>query len=102
MYTIGQCGPLLGKYFTCGKCDRRMLTTMAGTNVFPSSEKPYYRKGMWISAAMCLMVAVTAIILSGWIIWENRKLDREGVQDEEFDTDIGEEQGHHVRHKGIW
>ncbi|KAF2167277.1 hypothetical protein M409DRAFT_66280 [Zasmidium cellare ATCC 36951] len=83
--TIGQCGPLLG------------------TNVFPSSEKPYYRKGMWISAAMCLMVAVLAGVLSLWIIWENRKLDRENVVEEEFDTDVGEEQGQReTRHRLVW
>lgn len=51
---------------------------------------------------MCLMVAMLAGILSLWIIFENRKLDREGVVEEEFDTDIGEEQGRHVRHRLVW
>lgn len=56
--TIGQCGPLLG------------------TNVFPEDEKPYYRKGMWISAAFCLFVAVLSCVLSLWLIYENKKLDK--------------------------
>jgi hypothetical protein len=75
MYTIGQCGPVLG------------------TNVFPPSEKPLYRKGMWISAAMCLMVAVLAVGLSLWLRWENMKLDREGVPypEEIVDGDDDEE-----------
>ncbi|KAF2769581.1 MFS general substrate transporter [Teratosphaeria nubilosa] len=59
--TLGQCGPLLG------------------TNVFPATEAPYYHKGLWISAAMCLMVAVVACILSLWLIWENKKMDKEGI-----------------------
>lgn len=63
--TIGQCGPLLG------------------TNVFPESEKPRYTKGLWISAAMCFMVAITAVILSFWIILENKKLAEEGVPEEQ-------------------
>ncbi|KAF7188738.1 putative transporter [Pseudocercospora fuligena] len=72
--TIGQCGPLLG------------------TNVFPESEKPRYTKGLWISAAMCLMVAAVAVVLSLWIIHENRQLDKEGVPDDQEleDTSMGQ------------
>lgn len=51
---VGQCGPLLG------------------TNIFPESEKPLYRKGLWVSAAMCLMVAVLAVLLELWIGYEKR------------------------------
>ncbi|KAK4620016.1 MFS transporter prlL [Fulvia fulva] len=82
--TIGQCGPLLG------------------TSVFPPSDKPFYRKGMWISAAMCLMVAVVAGILRCWIIYENRQLEKEGAVDDEIDTDVAEAEGHHVKHKLVW
>lgn len=64
VYTIGQCGPVLG------------------TNVFPLSEKPLYRKGMWISAAMCLMVASIAICLSCLLAWENKKMDRKEEEEE--------------------
>jgi len=56
---VGQCGPLLG------------------TNVFPSDEAPYYRKGMWICCAFCLLVAVLGAMLSSIYVWENRKRDRE-------------------------
>lgn len=56
--TIGQCGPLLG------------------TNMFPATEAPYYRKGMWIGAAFCLLVFFLSIALSLWLRHENRKLDR--------------------------
>lgn len=59
--TIGQCGPLLG------------------TNVFPASEAPFYRKGMWISAGMCIFVGVMAILLSSILIAENKKLEKAGV-----------------------
>jgi hypothetical protein len=58
--TIGQCGPLLG------------------TNVFPADEKPYYRKGMWISAAFSLLVAVLSVTLSVLLILENKKMEKEG------------------------
>lgn len=57
----GQMGPLLG------------------TNVFPESQKPYYRKGMWISASMCLMCCFLAILLSSILIYENKKMEKEGL-----------------------
>jgi len=84
--TIGQCGPLLG------------------TNVFPASEKPYYRKGMWISAAFCLLVAVLSGVLSCWLIYENRQMEKEGVPEvEEFeDTSVNAESGTHFKHRYIW
>ena len=59
--TIGQFGPLLG------------------TNVFPKSEGPYYRKGMWISASFCLLIAACCAALSSILIWENKKMEREGL-----------------------
>ncbi|EEH20269.2 hypothetical protein PABG_02528 [Paracoccidioides brasiliensis Pb03] len=55
--TAGQCGPVLG------------------TNIFPASEGPFYRKGMWISFGMCLMVTVVSL-LNMWVLWrENRRRD---------------------------
>ena len=52
---------------------------------------------------MCLMVAVVAVILSCWIIYENRQLEKEGAADEnEIDTDVTEAEGYHVRHKIVW
>ena len=59
--TIGQFGPLLG------------------TNVFPNSDKPFFRKGMWISAAMCIFVGCLAIILSCILIAENKSMERKGL-----------------------
>ena len=59
--TIGQCGPLLG------------------TNVFPASEKPYYRKGMWISCAFCLLVAFLSLTLSLVLMRENRRMESAGL-----------------------
>ncbi len=56
--TIGQCGPLLG------------------TNVFPPSDAPYYRKGMWVSCASCLMVGFLSISFSLLLWRENRKMDK--------------------------
>ena len=59
--TIGQFGPLLG------------------TNVFPESEKPYYRKGMWISASFCLFIAFLSLCLSLILIRENKQMERQGL-----------------------
>ena len=75
-----------------------------GTNVFPTSEGPLYRKGMWISAAMCLMVAFLSGVLSCWLIWENRKMDLEGVPEvEEFEqTSVRRESGRRERHRYVW
>ncbi|RMD44065.1 hypothetical protein DV735_g1118, partial [Chaetothyriales sp. CBS 134920] len=61
LQTIGQCGPLLG------------------TNLFPTGEKPYYRKGMWISAGFCILVAVLSASLSLLLIYENREMERKGL-----------------------
>lgn len=79
VYTIGQCGPVLG------------------TNVFPSSEAPLYRKGMWISAAMCLMVAGVALCLMGLLIWENKKMDQREAED-----GVDGEEGTLSRRRNIW
>ncbi|KAI9722552.1 MAG: hypothetical protein M1828_004547 [Chrysothrix sp. TS-e1954] len=78
--TIGQCGPLLG------------------TNVFPSSEKPYYRKGMWISCAFSFLVAVLSVTLSLIIKWEEKRGKRaggevgEGSEVDVMDTGSGDDE----------
>lgn len=65
LYTGGQCGPILG------------------TNIFPPTEKPYYRKGMWISCGACLIVFAGAIFQI-FVLWkENRRRDREFGKDRE-------------------
>lgn len=56
--TVGQCGPLLG------------------TNVFPASEGPYYRRGSWICCGFALLSSVAAATLS-FLLWrENKRRDR--------------------------
>lgn len=55
---VGQCGPLLG------------------TRLYPTSEEPYYRKGMWVCAAFMLFNGFLAILLRTLLVWENKKLDR--------------------------
>ena len=86
--TIGQCGPLLG------------------TNVFPSDEAPYYRKGMWISCAFCLLVSVLSVALSLWLIKENRDMKRAGLLDEHDEGEIKDAGNQAIsvvrRHKHIW
>lgn len=55
--TGGQCGPILG------------------TNIFPPTDAPYYRKGMWISCGACLLVFVLATLQS-FLLWkENKRRD---------------------------
>jgi len=56
--TTGQCGPLLG------------------INIFPLTEAPYYRKGMWICCGFCLFVVGLASRLSLFLFRENRRRDR--------------------------
>ena len=84
LQAIGQCGPLLG------------------TNVFPASEKPYYHKGMWISCAFCLLLAVCSVGLSLWLRHENKMMEREegtwALEDKEGEIRNGDGRG--VRHGG--
>ncbi|ETS79919.1 hypothetical protein PFICI_07448 [Pestalotiopsis fici W106-1] len=71
--TVGQCGTLLG------------------TNMFPSNEAPYYRRGMWIGFAFSMLSACVCGLLS-FVLWrENRRRDRlhgsgEGVSDDNQDV----------------
>lgn len=80
------------------------MTLDLGTNVFPTSEEPYYRKGMWISAAFCLLVAVLSVVLSLILYHDNKKMEKEGVPEvEEFEqTSVAREDGRHERHRAIW
>ena len=87
--TIGQCGPLLG------------------TNVFPDSQKPFYRQGMWISAAFCLLITVLSISLSLILIRENRKIARaeqaaEVSRDEKTGQTLGGYDGMQPGFRYIW
>jgi hypothetical protein len=55
---VGQCGPLLG------------------TRVYPASDSPYYRLGMWVCAAFMLFNGLLAFGLRCLLVWENKQLDR--------------------------
>ncbi|KAH8894383.1 MFS general substrate transporter [Thozetella sp. PMI_491] len=56
--TVGQCGTLLG------------------TNMFPSTDKPRYYKGMWIGFAFSMVAAVLTGTLS-YLLWrENKRRDK--------------------------
>ncbi|KAI6715076.1 hypothetical protein JHW43_002442 [Diplocarpon mali] len=72
---VGQCGPLLG------------------TRLYPQSEKPYYRKGMWVCAAFMLFNGALALGLRFLLVWENGKLDEKygAVSDTAGDAWEGEE-----------
>ncbi|ETI24496.1 hypothetical protein G647_03865 [Cladophialophora carrionii CBS 160.54] len=61
--TGGQCGPVLG------------------TNIFPKSEGPYYRKGMWVSCGACLLVVVTSVMQMGLLHRANKKRDEKYGRD---------------------
>ncbi|KAI8948163.1 retrograde regulation protein 2 [Xylaria longipes] len=63
--TFGQAGPLVG------------------TNIFPSSEAPYYRKGSWVSFSFCLLVAVTSAVFSFLLHRENCELDKAQLEEGE-------------------
>lgn len=53
--TIGQCGPILG------------------TRLFPVSDAPYYRKGMFVSGGLLFAGCVLASLTSAFLFWKNRK-----------------------------
>jgi hypothetical protein len=71
--TGGQCGPILG------------------TKVFPSTEGPYYRKGMWICCGFCFFVFALATTLSFLLRMENRRRDKvygKGTGVDAFDENV--------------
>ena len=72
--TFGQCGPVLG------------------TNVFPKSDAPYYRKGMWVSCGACFITFAAACIQM-LILWrDNKKRDKKYGRDRDWnhlDTGAG-------------
>lgn len=65
--TFGQCGPVLW------------------TNIFPKTDAPYYRKGMWISCCACLMVFVLACVQSTLLWRANKKRDRKYGVNRDFE-----------------
>lgn len=69
MNIIGQCGPLLG------------------TRLYPDTDKPYYVKGLSVSAGFMLLVAVLAVLLKGALRRANQKLRSERFGDFEMEHD---------------
>lgn len=67
---VGQCGPLLG------------------TRVFPASDAPFYRTGMWVSASFLLFNAVLALTYRTILARANKKLD------EKYPAVVGQATGH--------
>ncbi|KAI0197009.1 major facilitator superfamily domain-containing protein [Astrocystis sublimbata] len=66
--TFGQAGPLVG------------------TNIFPSNDAPYYRKGSWVSFSFCLLVAVISALFSFLLYRENRAFDKAELEESEGRT----------------
>ena len=78
--TGGQCGPVLG------------------TNVFPTTDAPYYRKGMWISCGACLLVFFLSLFQMFFLWRANRKRDKMYGKDRDWThLDTGEGMGNDKR-----
>jgi dipeptide/tripeptide permease len=54
---VGQCGPVLG------------------TRLYPTTEGPYYVKGMAVCSAFMFFNAILALILRQYLVWQNKKSD---------------------------
>ncbi|CAN6632332.1 thiamine pathway transporter Thi73p [Trichomonascus vanleenenianus] len=88
LQAIGQCGPLLG------------------TRIFPASDAPHYRKGLWISFGFLCLVCALGLILRFYYIWENKKLDEkhgpaEGRRNNHEDA-IGLENGDNINYRYMY
>lgn len=70
---VGQCGPLLG------------------TRLYPSNERTYYRKGMWVCAAFMMFNGLLAICLRAICVWENKQLDEKYGPKGPQEVGVGEE-----------
>lgn len=66
--TGGQCGPILG------------------TRIFPTSQAPYYREGMWICCAFCFFVFILSMTLSLLLRRENKRRDQVYGEDSGVDA----------------
>ena len=56
---------------------------------------------MWISAAFCFLVAALSGVLSCWLIYENKKMAREGVPEVEEVEQTSTETSH-AKHRYVW
>ena len=59
---------------------------------------------MWISAAFCFLVAILSGVLSCWLIYENKKMAREGVPEVEEceQTSAAGDAGPIEKHRYMW
>ncbi|KAH6664417.1 MFS transporter-like protein [Halenospora varia] len=68
---VGQCGPLLG------------------TRIYPGTDAPFYRLGMWTCAAFMLFNGFLAIVLRTLLVWENKRADAKyGIVEKETDGQV--------------
>ncbi|UNI18038.1 hypothetical protein JDV02_004335 [Purpureocillium takamizusanense] len=70
------------------------LGPVVGTNIFPIKDKPYYRRGMWVSCGSALIVAAAASLQMLVLYRTNKKLDEENEARNEAD---GNEQAADLR-----
>ncbi|KAI1755623.1 major facilitator superfamily domain-containing protein [Xylaria castorea] len=70
LQVVGQCGPLIG------------------AQLYPDRDAPFFETGMWACAAAMFGVAVLALVLRAYLVWLNRKLDKEEGEGEGVDEEI--------------
>jgi len=75
---IGQVGPVLG------------------TNMFPSTEGPYYVKGMSVCAAFMYFNGLLALALRTYLAWQNKKADERGREGAAAHGEAGLKEGEGV------
>lgn len=77
---LGQCGPLLG------------------TRLYPSTQGPYYVKGMSVCAAFMFFTTFLALSLRTLLWWENKKLDRQygTIEEQKARAAVAESRGEKV------
>jgi hypothetical protein len=70
---IGQCGPLLG------------------TRIYPATDAPYYRMGMWVCAGFMIFNGLLALGLRYVLVYENRRLDQKFGKQGAEEPGVGDE-----------
>lgn len=73
LQVIGQCGPLVG------------------TRLYPDRDGPFYTHGMQTCAWAMLGVTALALVLRVYLLWRNRKMEREEREDDDKGTVVEEE-----------
>ena len=70
---IGQCGPLLG------------------TRVYPATQKPYYKKGMWTCAGFLIFNIFLALTLRILLVWKNKRLHQKFASNSGMEGRVAED-----------